>query len=190
MARNRQRSKQRKRRRHEDDAAKDSTEETSEDEVEGAVDPTDGAPDEELGSPQAIVPDDAGGDDGDDGPDRPVAEEPEDEPDEDESDEQPFVDDDTEFAGEDSELEAEAADARVPATVGASSEVSTDRKAGVFKRFGAFLKASWAELQRVQWPDRRQVGQATAVVLGFVLIAGAYLGLADEVAGRIVDEII
>ena len=34
----------------------------------------------------------------------------------------------------------------------------------------------WAELQRVQWPDRRQVGQATAVVLGFVVIAGIYLG--------------
>ena len=40
-----------------------------------------------------------------------------------------------------------------------------------------FLRASWAELQRVQWPDRRQVGQATAVVLGFVVVAGAYLGL-------------
>ena len=36
-----------------------------------------------------------------------------------------------------------------------------------------FLRASWAELQRVQWPDRRQVTQATAVVLGFVAIAGA-----------------
>src|SRR4051794_24113448 len=30
-----------------------------------------------------------------------------------------------------------------------------------------FLRASWAELQRVQWPDRRQVVQATAVVIGF-----------------------
>src|SRR5690242_128438 len=42
-----------------------------------------------------------------------------------------------------------------------------------------FLRASWAELQRVQWPDRRQVAQATAVVLGFVAIAGIYLGIAD-----------
>ena len=39
-------------------------------------------------------------------------------------------------------------------------------------RFTAFLRASWAELQRVQWPDRRQVAQATAVVLGFVVVAG------------------
>ena len=42
-----------------------------------------------------------------------------------------------------------------------------------------FLRASWAELQRVQWPDRKQVAQATAVVLGFVVLAGAYLGVAD-----------
>jgi preprotein translocase SecE subunit len=57
-------------------------------------------------------------------------------------------------------------------------------------RFANFLRASWAELQRVQWPDRRQVAQATAVVLGFVAIAGAYLGLADSVAQRIVNFIL
>jgi len=54
----------------------------------------------------------------------------------------------------------------------------------------AFLRASWAELQRVQWPDRRQVTQATAVVLGFVAVAGAYLGLADYVAKEIVEFVL
>jgi preprotein translocase SecE subunit len=54
----------------------------------------------------------------------------------------------------------------------------------------AFLQASWAELQRVQWPDRRQVFQATAVVLGFVAIAGAYLGVADLVAKEVVEFIL
>ncbi|MCW3018159.1 MAG: secE [Solirubrobacterales bacterium] len=53
-----------------------------------------------------------------------------------------------------------------------------------------FLRASWAELQRVQWPDRRQVTQATAVVLGFVAIAGLYLALADYVAKEIVEFIL
>ena len=57
-------------------------------------------------------------------------------------------------------------------------------------RFIAFLKASWAELQRVQWPDRRQVAQATGVVLGFVVVAGLYLGLADRVAQELVDLIL
>ena len=53
-----------------------------------------------------------------------------------------------------------------------------------------FLRASWAELQRVQWPDRRQVTQATAVVLGFVAVAGLYLGGADFVAKEIVEFIL
>ena len=57
-------------------------------------------------------------------------------------------------------------------------------------RVFAFLRASWAELQRVQWPDRRQVAQATAVVMGFVIIAGAYLGLADLAAQKIVDAVL
>jgi preprotein translocase subunit SecE len=53
-----------------------------------------------------------------------------------------------------------------------------------------FLRASWAELQRVQWPDRHQVTQATAVVIGFVALAGGYLGLADVAAQKVVDFII
>jgi preprotein translocase SecE subunit len=57
-------------------------------------------------------------------------------------------------------------------------------------RFVGFLRASWAELQRVQWPDRRQVAQATGVVIGFVIVAGLYLGVADWVAKKIVNAII
>jgi preprotein translocase subunit SecE len=57
-------------------------------------------------------------------------------------------------------------------------------------RFFNFLRACWAELQRVQWPDRRQVGQATAVVLGFVVVAGAFLGLIDALAKQVVQLIL
>lgn len=64
------------------------------------------------------------------------------------------------------------------------------RRKSIFGRFFDFLRASSAELQRVQWPDRHQVGQATAVVLGFVVIAGAYLGLADALAQKLVNLII
>jgi preprotein translocase subunit SecE len=38
----------------------------------------------------------------------------------------------------------------------------------------SFLVAVWAELQRVQWPDRKAVTTLTGVVLGFVLICAAY----------------
>jgi preprotein translocase subunit SecE len=53
-----------------------------------------------------------------------------------------------------------------------------------------FFRASWAELQRVRWPDRAQVAQGTAVTLGFVVIAGAFLGVADLVARQIVNLIL
>ena len=57
-------------------------------------------------------------------------------------------------------------------------------------RFANFLRASAAELRRVQWPDRRQVAQATGVVLGFVIIAGAYLGLLDAIWSRVINAIL
>jgi preprotein translocase subunit SecE len=77
---------------------------------------------------------------------------------------------------------------------GGANGVSPEQASGAPIRKGnraiGFLRASWAELQRVQWPDRRHVFQATAVVLGFVAIAGAYLGLADYVAKEIVEFIL
>ncbi len=77
---------------------------------------------------------------------------------------------------------------------GGDGGVTPEQASGAPLRGGSraigFLRASWAELQRVQWPDRRQVTQATAVVLGFVAIAGAYLGLADYVAKEIVEFIL
>jgi preprotein translocase SecE subunit len=76
------------------------------------------------------------------------------------------------------------------ATTSAPARVRTAPGAGGGPRFIQFIRGSWAELQRVQWPDRRQVAQATAVVLGFVVVAGAYLGVADYVAKEIVNFIL
>jgi preprotein translocase subunit SecE len=91
----------------------------------------------------------------------------------------------------DEELEEEAVAAapaeRREVTPAGGGGAPTKRGPG---RFIGFLRASWAELQRVQWPDRRQVAQATAVVIGFVVVAGIYLGVADWAAKKIVDFII
>ena len=54
----------------------------------------------------------------------------------------------------------------------------------------AFLGHCVDELRRVQWPDRRQVFQATAVVLGFVVLAGGYLGLMDAIWKPIIEAIL
>jgi preprotein translocase subunit SecE len=53
-----------------------------------------------------------------------------------------------------------------------------------------FLIAVWAELQRVQWPNRQALITLTGVVLGFVLIAGGYLGLLDAVFSELIKAIL
>ena len=60
----------------------------------------------------------------------------------------------------------------------------------IFARAVDFLRSSWAELKRVQWPDRRQVGQGTAVTLGFVIVAGAYLGVLDAIWNPLIQAIL
>ncbi len=65
-----------------------------------------------------------------------------------------------------------------------------EHRAGIFARLIGFLQGCWRELQRVQWPDRPQVMQATGVVIGFVIVAAAFLGLADLVAGKLVTFIL
>ena len=57
-------------------------------------------------------------------------------------------------------------------------------------RVVAFLSACWAELQRVQWPDRRALTQLTGIVLFFVILAGAYLGALDAVFSKLIQAIL
>ena len=53
-----------------------------------------------------------------------------------------------------------------------------------------FAIAVWAELQRVQWPNRQALVTLTGVVLGFVLIAGGYLGLLDAIFSELIQAIL
>jgi preprotein translocase SecE subunit len=57
-------------------------------------------------------------------------------------------------------------------------------------RVVAFLSACWAELQRVQWPDRRTLTQLTGIVLFFVILAGAYLGALDAIFSKLIQQIL
>jgi len=54
----------------------------------------------------------------------------------------------------------------------------------------SFLRAVVAELKRVQWPNRAQLTSLTGVVLGFVLLAGGYLGLLDAIFSRVVQALL
>jgi preprotein translocase SecE subunit len=57
-------------------------------------------------------------------------------------------------------------------------------------RLLTFLGHVIDELRRVQWPDRRQVGQGTLVTLLFVLVAGGYLGLLDAIWKPVIEAIL
>ena len=46
---------------------------------------------------------------------------------------------------------------------------------------GRFVRESWAELQKVEWPSRAQVVQGTIVVIIACVIVGTFLYTCDQV---------
>lgn len=66
-------------------------------------------------------------------------------------------------------------------------QLQEERKRGPI---ASFFVSVWRELQRVQWPDRDTLVQASAVTVVFVAIAAAYLGALDFVFSRLVQLII
>jgi preprotein translocase SecE subunit len=53
-----------------------------------------------------------------------------------------------------------------------------------------FLSSCWAELKKVQWPDRDTLVQATAVTIIFVAVAATYLGALDAAFSFLVKQIL
>jgi preprotein translocase SecE subunit len=98
---------------------------------------------------------------------------------------------------EDWEVEDELAGDGAPAGAGESGYAVKGRRGredhAAHKdrpRVVQFLVAVWAELQRVQWPNRQALVTLTGVVLGFVLIAGGYLGLLDAIFSELIQAIL
>src|SRR5215210_893035 len=76
------------------------------------------------------------------------------------------------------------------APVGRRGEHADEAPSKDRPRVVQFIIACWAELQRVQWPNRQALTTLTGVVLGFVLIAGGYLGLLDAVFSELIQAIL
>ncbi len=53
-----------------------------------------------------------------------------------------------------------------------------------------FLVSCWAELKKVQWPDRETLVQATAVTILFVAVAATYLGALDAIFNFLIKRIL
>ena len=56
-------------------------------------------------------------------------------------------------------------------------------------RFFRFIRESWGELKKVEWPGQPQLIQGTAVVLIACVIVGAYLWVADLAFKRLVQNV-
>jgi preprotein translocase SecE subunit len=69
----------------------------------------------------------------------------------------------------------------------APKEAAPERRRG---RVLAFLISCWAELKKVQWPDRETLVQASGVTILFIAIAAAYLGALDSVFNFLVQHLL
>jgi preprotein translocase subunit SecE len=58
------------------------------------------------------------------------------------------------------------------------------------RRRGSFVRESWAELNKVEWPNRAQVIQGTIVVIIACAIVGAFLWGADQVLRPFVRDVL
>ena len=58
------------------------------------------------------------------------------------------------------------------------------------RRRGGFVRESWAELHKVDWPNRAQVIQGTVAVIIAVAIVGAYLWGVDQLVRPFVRDVL
>ena len=93
-----------------------------------------------------------------------------------------------EFEGDDTDLQ-EAVDA-TDGTEARRAKQAPHEQRHHRNRLIGFLVAVWAELQRVEWPDRQTLTMLTGVVLLFVVVMGAYLGLLDAIFSKVIDKIL
>ena len=54
----------------------------------------------------------------------------------------------------------------------------------------AFLRGSYGELKKVEWPGQNQVIQGTVVVLIACIVVGAYLYVNDQVWKEVVQRVL
>jgi preprotein translocase subunit SecE len=58
------------------------------------------------------------------------------------------------------------------------------------KGFIAFAKDSYREVRKVVWPTRKEAGQTTLVVFGFVLAMAVYLWVSDKTIEWVIFSLI
>ena len=83
----------------------------------------------------------------------------------------------------------EGAPAPTPATP-VPSPSGTPSPVVAHEQRGGFVRESWAELKKVEWPNRAQVVQGTIVVIIACAIVGAYLWGVDQILRPFVRDVL
>ncbi len=74
-----------------------------------------------------------------------------------------------------------------PAAAGGGSIAPLEHES---RRRGGFIRESWAELHKVDWPNRAQVIQGTVAVIIAVIIVGAFLWGVDQILRPFVRDVL
>ena len=53
-----------------------------------------------------------------------------------------------------------------------------------------FIEESWAELQRVTWPDYEQLKNATLVIIAFSILVGLIIWIMDFASRTVINMIL
>ena len=81
-------------------------------------------------------------------------------------------------------------DSGAPAPTPAPAPAGTPPTAVTHQPRGGFVRESWAELKKVEWPNRAQVVQGTIVVIIACAVVGAYLWGVDQILRPFVRDIL
>jgi preprotein translocase subunit SecE len=95
--------------------------------------------------------------------------------------------------GEGDALEGGAGALRGPGSRRSRGRAGTDAPAPARKQrtgFRQFVRECVAELGKVQWPTRRHLWQASAVVVVVTVVLGVYIALLDSVLTRVASWLI
>ncbi|MGV2794661.1 preprotein translocase subunit SecE [Clostridium perfringens] len=59
-----------------------------------------------------------------------------------------------------------------------------------FKSLFSFFSASWAELKKVRWPNRKELPNYTLIVLGTIVAVAIYFWVLDIGISAVIEAII
>ncbi len=97
----------------------------------------------------------------------------------------------SETSGESGEAKAAAKPAKQQAkTAAKAKQTKTPEKKRSGNRLVRFFKDMRSELKKVSWPSGKQTVNNTGIVIGVVLVAGAFVWIFDGIMGNVIGALL